>query len=94
MDSETARIEDRALQEEAAHAPQAQWGCRGPHIQRTHHSRYLLITGNANNGRGRQALSLTGVCDQASSATATTEEKAVFIVYVLFYMYYFFPGET
>lgn len=42
---------------------------------------------------GRQALSLTGVCDQASSAMATTEEKAVFIVYVLFYMYYFSWGD-
>lgn len=48
MDSETARIEVRALQEVAAHAPQAQWGYIGPQIGRTHHSRYLLIAGNAN----------------------------------------------
>ena len=35
---------------------------------------------------GRQALSLTGACDPASSATATAGEKAVFIIYMFFYM--------
>lgn len=61
MDSETARIEDRALQEVAAHAAQARWGCRGPQIGRTHHSRYLLINGNANWEAGKPCHSLESV---------------------------------